>query len=114
MRVIEAITRIDAIQKPLRMPQERFSPGGRYSGIPLFRPRTASATRFQLHVIAQISRSRLASLGYDGDHRALHPISIAVKGGGGAGRPAPLVLRDKLRDKQPIHVLDQLLPMSLD
>ena len=42
--MIEAITRVDAIQKPLRMPQERRSPRGRSCGIALFRPRTASAT----------------------------------------------------------------------
>jgi hypothetical protein len=60
--VIEAITRVDAIQKPLRMPQERLSPRGRYSGIPLFRPRTASATRRDRTNFALAPDARLGTM----------------------------------------------------
>jgi hypothetical protein len=110
MRVIQAITRVGAIQNRSGCPRSDFlhaaatlvSPFSTAPGFggPISIPR---AHNFRARTYAR--------LGTMGDHRALHPISIAVKAGGGAGRPAPLVLKDK----QPlINVLDQLLPMSLD
>jgi hypothetical protein len=37
MRMIRSLAAIGSIEKPLRMPQERFSRGGGYSGIPFLR-----------------------------------------------------------------------------
>jgi hypothetical protein len=51
MRVIRSIAAIGTIEKSLRMPQERFSLGDPYSGIPCFRPRaivTKAITRLNI------------------------------------------------------------------
>jgi hypothetical protein len=42
----QTIARIDAKNKPLRMPQERFSRGGGYSGIPPFSSTRSSKASF--------------------------------------------------------------------